>query len=93
MIKIPYLNKIGHNWQMGRTTIFMLLNYTRKSLRMIFKKTNFNKIEINISNELSWPLHYYIKVYFIDKFRLPSILGYFLVQFLFIIKYEFIQFK
>ena len=54
---------IGALWQNGRTSIFHLENYTRKSLTLLLRKSQFTEIRIDVLNELSWPVHLYVRTY------------------------------
>jgi SAM-dependent methyltransferase len=74
MQKIPIASKVGCLWQAARTSIFHLQNYTQKSLQLLLKESGFKDIEIEIKNELSWPLSLYIRVYLLDKLGLPRFL-------------------
>ena len=73
--KTPVLKKIGTIWQRGRTSIFHLENYTLKSLTMLLKDAGFRNINIEIKNELSWPVTRYIKIYLLEKQGLPGFLA------------------
>jgi len=69
--KVPILQKVGRIWQRGRTSIFHLQNYTRESLTLLLEESGFKDIQIEIVNELSWPVMRYIKIYLIEKQGLP----------------------
>lgn len=73
--KIPGLGKIGRIWQRGRTSIFHLQNYTEKSLTLLLQKCGFKDIDIDIKNELSWPIKRYVRVYLLEKQGLPGFLA------------------
>lgn len=70
--KIPVLTKVGTIWQRGRTSIFHLENYTPKSITLLLEKSGFNDINIEIKNELSWPVSRYIRIYLLEKQGLPG---------------------
>jgi len=74
LMKAPFLRAIGRTWQSGRTSIFHLRNYTPRSLKALLNQTKFELAEIAIKNELSWPVSMYVRVYLVDKFRLPGFL-------------------
>ena len=75
MLKVPIIKRIAVYWQMGRTSIFHLENYTKKSIEIILKNAGFHSIDIKVQNELSWPVDRYIKIYFLERFGLPKIFG------------------
>ena len=77
--KFPLIRKAGVIWQRGRTSIFHLENYTPKSLALILKNADFQKIEIEVCNELSWPVSRYIRIYLLEKQGLPEFFAPFLV--------------
>jgi 2-polyprenyl-3-methyl-5-hydroxy-6-metoxy-1,4-benzoquinol methylase len=79
--KTPLFKKIGKIWQRGRTNIFHLENYTPKSLRMLLEETGFKDIEIEVKNELSWPVTRYIRIHLLEKQKLPTFLAPLLVPF------------
>lgn len=64
--------RIGRLWQVGRTSIFHLQNYTEAALRIVLKQAGFDSVRIEVRNELSWPLHRYVRVYLCDKAFLPA---------------------
>lgn len=70
--RLPLIGKIGRIWQRGRTSIFHLQNYTDKSLQLALSRVGFVEIQILTRNELSWPVHRYVRVYFCDKQQLPA---------------------
>ena len=71
--KIPILKKIGTIWQRGRTSIFHLENYTPRSLSFLLENAGFCDINIQVKNELSWPVKRYVSVYLLEKQGLPKI--------------------
>lgn len=73
--KVPIINKIGRIWQRGRTSIYHLQNYTKKSITLLLEDCGFVNIDIKIRNELSWPVIKYIKVYLLEKQGLPTFLA------------------
>lgn len=81
LLKLPLLKKIGTVWQRGRTSIFHLENYTRKSLTLILENAGFSDIDIEIKNELSWPVTRYIRTYLLEKQGLPGFMAPFLTPF------------
>ena len=60
-------------WQMGRTSVFHLQNYTTDSLEKLMSDCSFAETDIKIKNELSWSVKRYIRVYLTDKFGLPKV--------------------
>jgi len=60
--RVRGLRKAGLIWQRGRTSIFHLQNYTRKALTDLLARCGFGNIEIDVRNELSWPLRKYVEV-------------------------------
>jgi hypothetical protein len=73
--KLPVVRKIGTMWQTGRTSIFHLQNYTPQSLLLLLQNAGFGDIQIEVRNELSWPLAFYIRIYLLKKMRLPGSLA------------------
>lgn len=73
--KVPVLGKVGTIWQRGRTSIFHLQNYTPRSLRLLLEGAGFRDIEIEVKNELSWPVRMYVEVYLLSKQGLPACLA------------------
>ena len=71
----PVLGKLCRYWQRGRTSIFHLQNYTDRSIRLALSGSGFGNIRIVKRNELSWPVHRYVRVYLCDKHGLPRVLG------------------
>lgn len=72
---LPVVGKAGRIWQRGRTSIFHLQNYTDKSLLFALSKAGFAAIQIRKRNELSWPVHRYVRIYLCEKQHLPSSLA------------------
>jgi hypothetical protein len=73
--KVPVLKRAGTIWQRGRTSIFHLQNYTPRSLTHLLTKAGFSNIEIDVRNELSWPVRSYVKIYLLEKQGLPGYLA------------------
>lgn len=71
-LKVPALNKIPKMWQMGRTSVFHLQNYSERSLEKLLKDCSFTNIDIKVKNELSWNVSTYVRVYLTDKIGLPK---------------------
>jgi len=69
---LPGIGKLGRIWQRGRTSIFHLQNYTDKSFQFLLSKAGFAEIRIRKQNELSWPVHRYVRVYLCEKQHLPA---------------------
>lgn len=63
------LGPVGRKWQRGRTSIFHLQNYSRRSLELLL--SDFDELSIRQVNELSWPLSRYVRVYL----RPPEVLA------------------
>jgi SAM-dependent methyltransferase len=55
------LGPVGRKWQRGRTSIFHLQNYTRRSLEILLG--GFSEVSVRQVNELSWPVSRYVLVY------------------------------
>jgi 2-polyprenyl-3-methyl-5-hydroxy-6-metoxy-1,4-benzoquinol methylase len=72
MAALPVIGKLGRIWQRGRTSIFHLQNYTDKALQLALSRVGFAEIQIRKRNELSWPVHRYVRVYLCEKQHLPS---------------------
>jgi SAM-dependent methyltransferase len=72
ILKIPKLDGIGKLWQRGRTSVFHLHNYSPASLSLLLGKAKFKLTRIDVRNELSWPLHRYVRVFFTDRLALPQ---------------------
>lgn len=81
LLRFPILKKIGTIWQSGRTSIFHLENYTPKSLEIILKNSGFSDINIEVKNELSWPVTRYVRTYLLKKHGLPGFIAPFLAPF------------
>ncbi len=81
--KLPLLSRIGRMWQRGRTSIFHLQNYTGKSMRDVLARAGFEAIHFEQRNELSWPVHMYVRVYICQRLGWPSFLSYVATPFLF----------
>jgi len=73
--KIPGLRKAGIIWQRGRTSVFHLQNYTSEALKRLLTNAGFADIEIEIKNELSWPVRKYVEIYLLERLGLPSSLS------------------
>lgn len=69
--KIPVVKKAGVMWQRGRTSVFHLQNYTPHSLTLLLQKAGFQDVEIEVKNELSWPVRKYVETYLLGKLGLP----------------------
>ena len=67
LLKLPLINKVAVIWQRGRTSIFHLENYTKKSINLLLDQAGFNQVKIIIKNELSWPVKRYVEVYLFEK--------------------------
>lgn len=72
---VPVLAKLGNMWQRGRTSVFHLENYTPRSLTLLLERAGFGDIEIEVKNELSWPVTMYIRNHFLKKQGLPLFLA------------------
>ena len=70
--QLPVIAGIGRTWQSGRTSVFHLENYTPTALQLLLEGAGFGDIDIMLRNELSWPIHLYVRVYLIEKKRLPE---------------------
>jgi len=68
---LPGLGKIGRMWQRGRTSIFHLQNYTESSLRLALSGAGFAGFQFRQTNELSWPVRNYVRVYLCENQGLP----------------------
>lgn len=71
-LRLPVLGKLAQAWQHGRTSIFHLQNYTRASLQRVLEEAGFTDIDIEVKNELSWPVSGYVKVHLCQRFGLPD---------------------
>ena len=81
LLKMPVVDNVGKLWQRGRTSVFHLQNYSRESLSHLIAKARFQTPEIEIRNELSWPLNRYVKVFLTDRFGLPRAAAHLFVPF------------
>ncbi|MBK9797958.1 MAG: class I SAM-dependent methyltransferase [Holophagaceae bacterium] len=70
--KLPVISKIGIMWQRARTSIFHLQNYTPQSLQLLLQNAGFGEIQIEVRNELSWPMALYVRIYLLQKNGLPG---------------------
>lgn len=70
--RVPGLRRVGQAWQRGRTSIFHLQNYTPAALHTVLTRAGFEKPNVVVRNELSWPVASYVKVYLCQKLRLPD---------------------
>lgn len=66
----PVLGGVARLWQRTRTSIFHLQNFTPASLRLCLRR--FEKIEVAVRNELSWPLALYARIYVCERIGLPA---------------------
>jgi SAM-dependent methyltransferase len=73
--RTPGVGRVGRIWQRGRTSIFHLQNHTERSLGIVLSKSGFVDVEIQRQNELSWPVHRYVRVYLCEKQHLPLVLA------------------
>jgi 2-polyprenyl-3-methyl-5-hydroxy-6-metoxy-1,4-benzoquinol methylase len=73
--RVPVLKKAGTMWQSARTSIFHLENYTDRSLRGLLRAAGFYDIDIEVKNELSWNASRYVRIYLLDKLKLPGSLS------------------
>lgn len=71
LAKLPATRWIGQMWQRGRTSVFHLQNYTRVALSKLVEDTGFDLVEIDVRNELSWPVSLYVRIYLTNKAGLP----------------------
>ena len=67
LLKLPLFKKIAVIWQRGRTSIFHLENYTKKSINILLGQAGFKQVNIIYTNELSWPVKRYIEIYLFEK--------------------------
>ena len=67
LLKLPLINKVAVIWQRGRTSIFHLENYTKKSINILLDQAGFNQVKIILTNELSWPVKRYVEIYLFEK--------------------------
>ena len=57
----PILRKLAVAWQMSRTTVYHLRNFTRPSLSVLLDQCGFDVIDYREENELSWPIRKYVR--------------------------------
>jgi SAM-dependent methyltransferase len=69
--RLPVLGNAGRLWQSGRTSIFHLQNYTRRSLELALGRAGFADVRMRVVNELSWPVAHYVRVYLLERHGLP----------------------
>lgn len=79
--RMPGLAKVGRVWQRGRTSIFHLQNYTPASLRLALRRAGFADVQVEVINELSWPVRLYIRNFVLQRNGLPGALAPLLVPF------------
>ena len=72
LAKLPPTRRVSQLWQRGRTSVFHLQNYTRVALSKLIKDTGFRLVDLEVRNELSWPVGRYVRVYLTDKAGLPA---------------------
>ena len=72
LLKLPLINKVAVIWQRGRTSIFHIENYTKKSINILLDQAGFNQVKIILTNELSWPVKRYVDKYLFEKNILPK---------------------
>ena len=72
LLKLPLIKKVAVTWLRGRTSIFHLENYTKKSINILLNQAGFNQIKIILTNELSWPVKRYVEIYLFEKNILPK---------------------
>lgn len=72
LAKLPPTRRISQLWQSGRTSVFHLQNYTRVAISKLLKETGFRLVDLQVCNELSWPVGRYVRVYLTDKAGLPA---------------------
>jgi 2-polyprenyl-3-methyl-5-hydroxy-6-metoxy-1,4-benzoquinol methylase len=70
--RAPVLKKIGVAWQHGRTSIFHLQNYSRRSIDYVLQKCGFADYQCVQTNELSWPVAKYVQIYLTNRLMLPT---------------------
>ena len=73
--RLPGLSRVGSAWQRGRTSVFHLQNYTPQALTMLLDRAGFRDVQVDIRNELSWPVTRYVRVYLLEKQGLPGFLA------------------
>jgi len=69
------LQALGRAWQRGRTSCFHLQNYTPRALEALLVCRGFERVDVRVVNELSWPLGRCVRVYLVDKYSVPPIVG------------------
>ena len=74
-LRLPVVSRIGSAWQRGRTSVFHLQNYTPYALELLLDRAGFQDIQVDIRNELSWPVTRYVRVYLLEKQGLPGFLA------------------
>lgn len=73
--KLPGLRGVARLWQAARTSIFHLQNFTPRALRELLRRAGFDQVEVEVRNELSWPLRRYVEKYLLRPLRLPRFLA------------------
>jgi 2-polyprenyl-3-methyl-5-hydroxy-6-metoxy-1,4-benzoquinol methylase len=73
-LKFPLLDRLARLWQRARTSIFHLQNYTPRALTLLAEREGFQVLRVEAINELSWPLDLYVRVYLVEKARMPRVL-------------------
>lgn len=73
--RVPMFKKIGTIWQRARTSIFHLQNYTSQSLIKLLNEFGFDNISVVTRNELTWPVSRYIRIFLLEKQKLPGSLA------------------
>lgn len=71
MTRVPVMNGPARIWQRGRTSIFHLRNYSRTSIGILLRRASFTVESFRVMNELSWPVSRYVRVFLVDRLRLP----------------------
>ena len=72
VLRLPVLSRLGRIWQGGRTSIHHLENYTPRAMMLLLQRSGFHNIHIELKNELTWPIHRYVRVYLIENAALPE---------------------
>jgi SAM-dependent methyltransferase len=80
-LHMPGLSRFGKIWQRGRTSIFHLQNYTGKALQDSLSGMGFSEVHVEATNERSWPVSRYVRVYLCEKNKLPTFLAPWLTPF------------
>jgi 2-polyprenyl-3-methyl-5-hydroxy-6-metoxy-1,4-benzoquinol methylase len=83
MLKVPGARKLAAVWLRGRTSIYHLQNYTHRALEKLLLDAGFTDIHIRLQNELSWPVSMYVRVYLVNRYRLPGFLTWLLTPLLY----------